>query len=206
MFGTSSKRKAGSSTPNRWLLIGLGNPGKEYEKTRHNIGAALVSEYAKKAGVRFSSHKARADVAETSIGVGAQRVSLIAATLRCYMNVSGGPTSALANFYKIDGDHIIIAHDELDIPFQAIRIKYGGGDNGHNGLKSVTSGLSSPDYYRIRLGIGRPVGEQDPADFVLRTFSAAERKDIDLFLRRGIDAVELLITQGLEKAQNSFNK
>jgi PTH1 family peptidyl-tRNA hydrolase len=205
MFGRSNKDKGGAS-PNRWLLIGLGNPGKEYEKTRHNIGAALISEYAKKAGVKFSSHKSRADIAEISIGVGAQRVLLIAATLRCYMNESGGPTSSLANFFKVNSDHIIIAHDELDIPFQSIRVKYGGGDNGHNGLKSVTSGLSSSDYYRIRLGIGRPIGEQDPADFVLKPFSSAERKDLDLFLQRGIDAVELLITQGIEKAQNSFNK
>ena len=205
MFGRSNKDKGGTS-PNRWLLIGLGNPGKEYEKTRHNIGAALISEYAKKAGVKFSSHKSRADIAEISIGVGAQRVLLIAATLRCYMNESGGPTSSLANFFKVNSDHIIIAHDELDIPFQSIRVKYGGGDNGHNGLKSVTSGLSSSDYYRIRLGIGRPIGEQDPADFVLKPFSSAERKDLDLFLQRGIDTVELLITQGIEKAQNSFNK
>ena len=205
MFDRSNKDKGGTS-PNRWLLIGLGNPGKEYEKTRHNIGAALISEYAKKAGVKFSSHKSRADIAEISIGVGAQRVLLIAATLRCYMNESGGPTSSLANFFKVNSDHIIIAHDELDIPFQSIRVKYGGGDNGHNGLKSVTSGLSSSDYYRIRLGIGRPIGEQDPADFVLKPFSSAERKDLDLFLQRGIDAVELLITQGIEKAQNSFNK
>ena len=205
MFGRSNKDKGGAS-PNRWLLIGLGNPGKDYEKTRHNIGAALISEYAKKAGVKFSSHKSRADIAEISIGVGAQRVLLIAATLRCYMNESGGPTSSLANFFKVNSDHIIIAHDELDIPFQSIRVKYGGGDNGHNGLKSVTSGLSSSDYYRIRLGIGRPIGEQDPADFVLKPFSSAERKDLDLFLQRGIDAVELLITQGIEKAQNSFNK
>ena len=205
MFGRSNKDKGGASA-NRWLLIGLGNPGKDYEKTRHNIGAALISEYAKKAGVKFSSHKSRADIAEISIGVGAQRVLLIAATLRCYMNESGGPTSSLANFFKVNSDHIIIAHDELDIPFQSIRVKYGGGDNGHNGLKSVTSGLSSSDYYRIRLGIGRPIGEQDPADFVLKPFSSAERKDLDLFLQRGIDAVELLITQGIEKAQNSFNK
>jgi len=205
MFGRSNKDKGGASA-NRWLLIGLGNPGKDYEKTRHNIGAALISEYAKKAGVKFSSHKSRADIAEISIGVGAQRVSLVAATLRCYMNEYGGPTISLANFFKVSSDHIIIAHDELDIPFQSIRIKYGGGDNGHNGLKSVTSGLSSSDYYRIRLGIGRPIGEQDPADFVLKAFSAAERKDLDLFLQRGIDAIELLITQGIEKAQNSFNK
>jgi PTH1 family peptidyl-tRNA hydrolase len=205
MFGRSNKDKGGPSS-NRWLLIGLGNPGKEYEKTRHNIGAALITEAAKKVGVKFSSHKSRADIAEISLGVGAQRVLLIAATLRCYMNESGGPTSSLANFFKVSNDHIIIAHDELDIPFQSIRLKFGGGDNGHNGLKSVTSGLSSPDYYRIRLGIGRPIGEQDPADYVLKPFSSAERKDLDLFLQRGIDAVELLITQGIEKAQNSFNK
>jgi PTH1 family peptidyl-tRNA hydrolase len=205
MFGRSNKDKGGTS-PNRWLLIGLGNPGKDYEKTRHNVGAALISEYAKKTGVKFSSHKSRADIAEINIGVGAQRVLLIAATLRCYMNESGGPSSSLANFFKVSNDHIVVAHDELDIPFQAIRIKYGGGDNGHNGLKSITSGLSSSDYYRIRLGIGRPIGEQDPADFVLKPFSAAERRELEQFLHRGIDALELLITQGIEKAQNSFNK
>jgi len=204
MFGKSNKDKGGASS-NRWLLIGLGNPGKEYEKTRHNIGAALITEAAKKVGVKFSSHKSRADIAEISLGVGAQRVSLVTATLRCYMNESGGPTSSLANFFKVSSDHIIVAHDELDIPFQAIRIKYGGGDNGHNGLKSVTSGLSSSDYYRIRLGIGRPIGEQDPADFVLKPFSKEERGNLATFIQRGADAIESLVLNGLDKAQTSFN-
>lgn len=205
MFGRSNKDKSGASA-NRWLLIGLGNPGNEYEKTRHNIGAALIIESAKKAGVKFSAHKGRADVAEISLGVGSHRISLIAATLRSYMNESGGPASSLANFYKINSDHIIIAHDELDIPFQSIRVKFGGGDNGHNGLKSVTQALTTPDYYRIRLGIGRPIGQQDPADFVLKPFALGERKEVEQFLLRGMNAVELLITQGLEMAQNSFNK
>jgi len=205
MFGRSNKDKS-ASHPNRWLVIGLGNPGEEYEKTRHNVGAMLAAHMAHVSKVKFSSHKARANVAEFRLGVGSDTPSLVVATLRCYMNESGGPTSSLANFFKVSSDHIIIAHDELDIPFQSIRIKYGGGDNGHNGLKSVTSGLSSSDYYRIRLGIGRPIGEQDPADFVLKPFSSAERKDLDLFLQRGIDAVELLISQGIEKAQNAFNK
>lgn len=205
MFGRSLKDKQPAQS-NRWLVIGLGNPGPEYEKTRHNIGAMLATHIASTAGAKFSSHKARANVAEFRLGVGIDSPALIVATLRCYMNESGGPTKALADFYKIAGDHIIVAHDELDIPFQAIRIKRGGGDNGHNGLKSITSALGSADYYRLRLGIGRPPGQQDPADFVLKPFSSAERKTIEDFLITGEQAVETLIRYGLEKAQQDFNK
>ena len=204
MFGRSNKDKTPSGA-NRWLVIGLGNPGPEYEKTRHNIGAMLVAHMAAVAGVKFSSHKARANVAEFRIGVGSDAPSLVVATLRCYMNESGGPTKALADFYKIKGDHIIVAHDELDIPYQAIRVKLGGGDNGHNGLKSITSALNSADYFRLRLGIGRPPGTQDPGDFVLKPFSSAERKTIDELLITGAEAVESLISYGLERTQQNFN-
>jgi PTH1 family peptidyl-tRNA hydrolase len=121
------------------------------------------------------------------------------------MNESGGPTKALADFYKVKSDHIIIAHDELDIPYQAIRVKLGGGDNGHNGLKSVTSALGTSDYLRLRLGIGRPPGQQDPGDFVLKPFSSAERKTIDEFLITGAQAAESLVQFGLEKTQQNFN-
>ena len=190
----------------RWLLIGLGNPGEEYEKTRHNVGAMLAAHMAATAGTKFTSHKSRANVAEFRLGVGGDAPALVVATLRCYMNESGGPTKSLADFYKISGDHIIIAHDELDIPFHSTRVKFGGGDNGHNGLKSITSALGSGDYFRIRLGIGRPPGQQDPADFVLKPFSSVERKSLDEFLTTGADAVESLIQSGLEKTQQSFNK
>ncbi|MFM8843681.1 MAG: aminoacyl-tRNA hydrolase [Actinomycetota bacterium] len=205
MFGRSNKDKSAPES-NRWLIVGLGNPGEEYEKTRHNIGAMLAIHMAGVAGVKFSSHKARANVAEFRLGVGAETPSLVVATLRCYMNQSGGPTKALADFYKVKGDHIIVAHDELDIPFQATRVKFGGGDNGHNGLKSITSALGSGDYFRLRLGIGRPPGQQDPGDFVLKPFSANERKSLEEFLITGSEAVESLITNGLEKTQQNFNQ
>lgn len=205
MFGRSNKEKVAPQS-NRWLVVGLGNPGEEYEKTRHNIGAMLAHQMASGANVKFSSHKARANVAEYRLGVGVDTPSIVVATLRCYMNESGGPTKALADFYKVHGDHIIIAHDELDIPFHATRVKFGGGDNGHNGLKSITSALGSGDYYRIRLGIGRPPGQQDPGDFVLKPFASSERKELSEFLITATHAVESLINDGLEKTQQNFNK
>lgn len=204
MFGRKTQNSDNQST-NRWLIVGLGNPGPEYEKTRHNIGAMVVTHMAAAAGSKFSSHKARANVAEFKLGFWGDAPALVVATLRCYMNESGGPTKALADFYKIKGDHIIIAHDELDIPYQAIRVKFGGGDNGHNGLKSITSALGSADYFRLRIGIGRPPGQQDPADFVLKPFSSAEKKSIDEFLITGGQAVESLVQFGLEKTQQNFN-
>ncbi|MBU3692384.1 MAG: aminoacyl-tRNA hydrolase [Candidatus Nanopelagicaceae bacterium] len=204
MFGRKSSGSDNQST-NRWLIVGLGNPGPEYEKTRHNIGAMVVNQMATTAGVKFSSHKARANVAEFKLGFGADAPALVVATLRCYMNDSGGPTKALADFYKIKGDHIIIAHDELDIAYQAIRVKFGGGDNGHNGLKSITSALGTAEYFRLRLGIGRPPGQQNPADFVLKSFSSTEKKSIDEFLITGGQAVESLVQYGLEKTQQNFN-
>lgn len=204
MFGRTNAG-ASKSQSNRWLIIGLGNPGPEYENTRHNIGAMVVSQMAQTAKAKFSSHKARANVAEFRMGVGVEAPSLILATLRCYMNESGGPTKALADFYKIKGDHIIIAHDELDIPYQAIRVKFGGGDNGHNGLKSITSALGSGDYFRLRLGIGRPPASQSPADFVLKPFSSAERKTMEEYLITGAQATESLVQYGLEKTQQNFN-
>jgi PTH1 family peptidyl-tRNA hydrolase len=121
------------------------------------------------------------------------------------MNESGGPIKALANFYSVEPENIIALHDELDIPFAAIRTKFAGGDNGHNGLKSMTSAFDGPDYYRVRLGIGRPMGEQDPADFVLKAFSKVEQKDLGEFIDRGADVVESLITKGLEVTQSTFN-
>ena len=204
MFGRKTQDSDNQST-NRWLIVGLGNPGPEYEKTRHNIGAMVVNQMAATAGAKFSSHKARANVAEFKLGFGGEAPSLVVATLRCYMNESGGPTKALADFYKIKGDHIIIAHDELDIPYQAIRVKFGGGDNGHNGLKSITSALGKADYFRLRLGIGRPPGQQDPADFVLKQFASAEKKELPEFISRCADAVNSLVADGLDKAQTIFN-
>ena len=189
----------------RWLILGLGNPGPEYANTRHNIGYLVVEEIAKRISGSFLSHKARADVLEGRLGVGIDAPSLILAKAKSYMNESGGPGKALADFYKTPLDHIIVIHDELDLPFEAIRSKLGGGDNGHNGLKSLTKSLDGPGYLRIRMGIGRPQGRQDPADFVLKPFSSEERKVLPLFVDRGSDAVESLLTRGLEETQQRFN-
>ncbi|CAB5047589.1 unannotated protein [freshwater metagenome] len=189
----------------RWLILGLGNPGPEYANTRHNIGYLVVEEIGKRISGSFLSHKARADVLEGRLGVGIDAPSLILAKAKSYMNESGGPGKALADFYKTPLDHIIVIHDELDLPFEAIRSKLGGGDNGHNGLKSLSKSLGGPGYLRMRMGIGRPQGRQDPADFVLKPFSTEERKVLPLFVDRGSDAVESLLTRGLEETQQRFN-
>ena len=188
-----------------WLVVGLGNPGPEYEATRHNIGQLVVDQLAKSNSAKWSSHKSRCDIAEFKLGVGVDAASVIVAKSKSYMNESGGPIKALANFYSVEPSQIIVLHDELDIPFAAIRSKIAGGDNGHNGLKSLTSAFDSPEYFRVRLGIGRPMGQQDPADFVLKQFSKEEKKDLPEFLDRGADVVESLIEKGLDFTQSKFN-
>jgi PTH1 family peptidyl-tRNA hydrolase len=188
-----------------WLVVGLGNPGDEYAATRHNVGQMVIDELAKRHNIIFSSHKSRTDVAAYKLGVGIDAHSIILAKSKSYMNESGGPIKALASFYSVEPANIIVLHDELDIGFAAIRSKIAGGDNGHNGLKSLTSSFGTAEYYRVRLGIGRPMGQQDPADFVLKQFSKEEKKDLGEFLDRGADVVEFLITEGLEKTQTKFN-
>ena len=183
-----------------WLVVGLGNPGSTYAPTRHNIGAMVVDELGKRASLTFKRHKrAIADVGEGRIA----GQSVVLAKPLSYMNDSGGPVKALMAFYKIDTDHLIVLHDELDIDMGTLRAKNGGGDNGHNGLRSIRSALGTGEWLRVRLGIGRPVGQQDPADFVLRPFSqAAER---DLLIQLGADAVETLMRDGLTATQNAHN-
>ena len=188
-----------------WLVVGLGNPGDQYVATRHNVGQMVIDELAKRHNLKFSSHKSRTDVAAYKLGVGVDAHSIILAKSHGYMNESGGPIKAVASFYSIEPAKIIVLHDELDIGYAAIRSKIAGGDNGHNGLKSLTSAFGTAEYYRVRLGIGRPMGQQDPADFVLKQFSKEEKKDLGEFLDRGADVVEFLITQGLEKTQTKFN-
>jgi PTH1 family peptidyl-tRNA hydrolase len=160
----------------------------------------VVSQLAKSNSSKFTNHKSRADIAEFKI----DGSSIVAAKLRCYMNESGGPTKSLADYFKVKPDHVIAIHDELDIPFESIRLKFGGGDNGHNGLKSITSAFGS-DYFRIRMGIGRPVGAQDPADFVLKPFNSQERNSLEDFIAKGASAVESLVSDGLDIAQTRFN-
>jgi PTH1 family peptidyl-tRNA hydrolase len=188
-----------------WLVVGLGNPGDKYAATRHNVGQMVVDELVRRHNVKLSSHKSRTNIAAFKLGVGVDAHPVIVAKSHSFMNETGGPIKALANFYSVDPEKIIVLHDELDIPFAAIRTKFAGGDNGHNGLKSMTSAFGAPDYYRVRLGIGRPMGEQDPADFVLKAFSKVEQKDLSEFIVRGADVVESLINEGLERTQTRFN-
>ena len=187
-----------------FLVVGLGNPGPAYRGNRHNVGFMVLGVLAERVGGRFSKHKARADVLEGRFGPPpAPRVVL--AEPRSYMNESGGPVAGLCGFYKIPVERLIVVHDELDLPYGSLRIKRGGGDNGHNGLRAITRSLGSREYLRVRFGIGRPPGRMDPADYVLRDFSPAERKDLDYNVDRAADAVETLVRHGLEAAQNSYN-
>jgi len=187
-----------------FLVVGLGNPGPAYRGNRHNVGFMVADVLAGRIGGRFSKHKARADVVEGRLGpLPAPRVVL--AEPRSYMNESGGPVAALSAFYKIPVEQLVVVHDELDLPYGSLRLKRGGGDNGHNGLRSITRSLGSREYLRVRFGIGRPPGRMDAADFVLRDFSAAERKDLDYHVDRAADAVETLVREGLEPAQNRYN-
>jgi PTH1 family peptidyl-tRNA hydrolase len=192
---------ASEATPEGpWLVAGLGNPGPEYAGNRHNIGFMVADLLAERIGGRFKSHKSRAQVVEGRIG--GHRVVL--AKPMTYMNLSGGPVTALRDFYKVPVGNIIAVHDELDIDYATLRLKKGGGDNGHNGLKAITKSLG-PDYLRVRCGIGRPPGRMDVAAFVLKDFSSAERKELDWFVDRAADSVEALISEGLDRAQTTYN-
>ena len=191
-----------------WLVVGLGNPGPAYAGHRHNVGYLVGDVLAQRMGSPFRTHKSgRADVVEGRLGpVGAETPRVVLARARSYMNESGGAVSTLAKFYKVPPERIIAVHDELDIPYGALRVKLGGGDNGHNGLRSMRSSLGTGDFYRVRVGIGRPPGRQDPADFVLSNYSATERKELEINVVEAADAVESLVADGLEKTQQRFNR
>lgn len=185
-----------------WIVVGLGNPGPEYRDTRHNVGAMVVDTLADRSGSAMrSQRRTRCDVAEMRWG--AHRVIL--ARPHSYMNESGGPVVALVDYYGGEADRVVVVHDELDLPFATIRLKQGGGDNGHNGLRSIRRSFS-PETIRVRVGVGRPPGRQDPADFVLRPFTAAERRDLPELLDRAGDAIECVVAEGLPAAQNRFNE
>jgi peptidyl-tRNA hydrolase, PTH1 family len=187
-----------------WLVVGLGNPGPSYAGHRHNVGYLVNDELALRAGGSFGKHKTgRADVVEGRLGIGGPRVVLVRP--RCYMNESGGPVKALATFYKVPPERIVAIHDELDIGFGTLRVKLGGGDNGHNGLRSMRGSLGTGDFYRVRAGIGRPPGRQEVADFVLSNYSTVERRELPFQVDHAADAVETLVTEGLERTQQRFN-
>jgi peptidyl-tRNA hydrolase, PTH1 family len=185
----------------RWLLAGLGNPGPQYAGNRHNVGFMVADILAARVGSAFRRDRSRAQAATGRL----DGVPVIVAKPMSFMNLSGQPLSSLAGFYKIPPASLVVIHDEIDLPFGTIRLKVGGGDGGHNGLRSVTRTLAAKEYYRVRVGIGRPPGRQDPADYVLRDFGTAERKDLPLVLERAADAVEALVRLGLAAAQNEFH-
>jgi peptidyl-tRNA hydrolase, PTH1 family len=197
-----------STDPEVWLVVGLGNPGPKYAGNRHNIGYLVVEELARRMGSGFRTHKSgRAEVVEGRLGApGIPGPRVVLAKARSYMNEVGGPVKALATFYKVKPDHVIAVHDELDIDFGTLRTKWGGGDNGHNGLKSMRGSLGTGDFYRVRAGIGRPPGRQEVADFVLSDYSAKERKELPFQVDDAADAIECLVTEGLEKTQQRFNR
>jgi len=190
-----------------WLVVGLGNPGPTYAGHRHNVGYLVTDELADRMGAAFRAHKSgRAEVVEGRLSApGTAGPRVVLARPRGYMNESGGPVKALASFYKIAPEKIVAIHDELDIPFGTLRVKLGGGDNGHNGLRSMRSALGTGDFHRVRAGVGRPSGRQDVADFLLSNYSTMERKELPFQVGAAADAVEVLLTEGLERTQQRFN-
>ena len=193
----------GVDVADAWLVVGLGNPGPRYESTRHNVGQMVVDELARRRGATFKSHRSNAQVAETWLAPG--RSKLVLAKPNSFMNVSGGPVSGLAAFFGIDPERTIVVHDELDIPFDTIKLKIGGGHGGHNGVRDVAKALDTPEFTRVRVGIGRPPGRQDAADWVLDPFGATERVQLPLLIGDAADAVELLVGEGLLAAQQRYH-
>jgi len=186
-----------------WLIVGLGNPGPRYELTRHNVGQLVLDELADRRGETFRAHKANARVSETWLRPGGPK--LVLAKPNTFMNVSGGAVAGLAKFYGVDPDHVVLVHDELDIPFDTIKLKVGGGHGGHNGVRDVAKALDSVEFARVRVGIGRPTGRQDPADWVLEPFGAVERKNLPILVADAADAVEQLVDEGLLAAQQKHH-
>jgi peptidyl-tRNA hydrolase, PTH1 family len=187
----------------QWLVVGLGNPGPGYASHRHNVGQMALDELASRIGATFKRHKTNAVVAEGRIAPGGAR--LVLAKPSTFMNTSGGPVAQLVKFYSLEPARLIVLHDELDIPFDTIKLKVGGGHGGHNGLRDIASAIGTPEFARVRIGIGRPPGRQDPADFVLSPFSKAERETLPSLLSDAADATEDVVTRGLLEAQQRWH-
>jgi PTH1 family peptidyl-tRNA hydrolase len=187
-----------------WLVVGLGNPGKEYAGNRHNVGFMVADLLASRVGAKFGrNRRAHADVAEGRLGFGGPKLILMKPLT--YMNLAGAPVAQLTQFFKVPVENVVAVHDELDVPFGEIRVKRGGGEGGHNGLRSMTKSLATKDYARIRFGISRPPGRQDPADYVLSDFTGAERKELNFLVDRAADMVEAVVLEGVEWAQNKYH-
>lgn len=186
----------------RWLVVGLGNPGPGYAGHRHNVGQMVVAELASRYGAPLKAHKAGASVAEARVRPGGERLAL--AVPSTFMNVSGRPVAALLKFYSLDASRLIVVHDELDLPFDTVRLKTGGGPGGHNGVRDIIQ-VAGPDFARVRVGIGRPPGRQDPADFVLSPFSKAEREVLPNLVVDAADATVDILENGLLAAQQRWH-
>ncbi|GAA3589728.1 aminoacyl-tRNA hydrolase [Kineosporia mesophila] len=190
-----------------WLVVGLGNPGDKYARNRHNVGHRVADELVARMGGRFATHRSRAQVhdgrwAPTGGRPGAR---MIVAKPSTYMNESGGPVAGLLQFFKLPVTRLLVVHDELDIPFSEVRLKWGGGEGGHNGLRSISKSTGSKGYGRVRLGIDRPPGRMDPADYVLRDVPAAQREELLLMIGDAADAVEELARADFAQIQGIYN-
>lgn len=190
-----------------WLVVGLGNPGPTYAKHRHNVGHLVVDRLVERSSAKLKApFGMRAELAELRVGPpGGEAPRMVVAKSRTYMNETGGPVSKLIKYYKTTPTQLIVVHDELDIDPGQLRVKFGGGDNGHNGLKSIRGSIGTGDFYRVRIGVGRPPGRQEPADFLLSNIPTAQRADIEVEVERAADAVESLILVGLDRTQSSYN-
>lgn len=196
-------RKKEPVVSDSWLIVGLGNPGPKYEATRHNVGQMVVDVLAERTGSRYSQHKTGARVAEARLRPGGPKIVL--AKSNGFMNTSGGPVAALAKYFGVLPERTIVVHDELDVPFDTIKLKQGGGHGGHNGLRDIAKALGTPEFLRVRVGIGRPPGQQDVADFVLKPFGSTERANVEVLLADAADAAESLVERGLTATQQQFH-
>jgi peptidyl-tRNA hydrolase, PTH1 family len=207
--GTKPSSAAAPGTPpsgspaTPWLVVGLGNPGSEYAGNRHNVGAMVLDALAAELGERFSRHRARAQVSQLRLPPlgGRPGPGLVLARPSCYMNESGGPVAGLVRFFRTPPDRLLVVHDELDFPFGQLRLKRGGGEGGHNGLRSISQSIGTKDYCRLRFGIGRPPGRMDPADYVLHDFAGSERKELDLLIGEATAAIRDIAVVGWDRAQ-----
>jgi peptidyl-tRNA hydrolase, PTH1 family len=198
-----ARRKDDAVSENTWLVVGLGNPGTQYAGNRHNVGQMVADELAARLGAAFKSHKTPSRVAEGFLRPGGPK--LVIAKPNGYMNTSGGPVSALLKYYSLPVDRLVLLHDELDIPFDTVRLKQGGGHGGHNGVRDVSKATDNGDFIRVRVGVGRPPGRQDSADFVLKDFSGTERQSLPNLVSDAADAVEAIVEHGLVAAQQRFH-